>query len=75
MGPDPCSEPRRSISSSSDVVALSEDHVTQHNTSVVKPQLDWIVVRIEVSDTGYGIQRKDMVKSKLFSGFCRVIIQ
>lgn len=47
---------------------LSADHLSQHNGSGVK-QLDWIVVRIEVTDTGYGIRQKDMIQSKLFTAF------
>ena len=35
------------------------------------PPLEWIVVRIEVSDTGCGIRRKDMVQSKLFCACAR----
>jgi osomolarity two-component system sensor histidine kinase SLN1 len=30
------------------------------------PPLDWIAVRIEVTDTGCGIRRRDMIESKLF---------
>ncbi|KZT07233.1 uncharacterized protein LAESUDRAFT_742984 [Laetiporus sulphureus 93-53] len=49
---------------------LSATHLTQHNNVYSKPpSLEWIVVRIEVSDTGYGIRPKDMVQSKLFSAF------
>jgi len=49
---------------------LSATHLTQHNNVHSKPPpLEWIVVRIEVSDTGYGIRPKDMVQSKLFSAF------
>lgn len=47
--------------------ALSADHLSQHNGSGVKHDVEWIVVRIEVTDTGYGIQQKDMQQSKLFS--------
>jgi len=28
--------------------------------------LEWIVVRIEVTDTGYGIKAEDMMHGKLF---------
>lgn len=47
---------------------LSATHLTQHNVlhSKPAPPLDWIVVRIEVTDTGCGIRSKDMVQSKLF---------
>ncbi|KAI0689456.1 hypothetical protein C8T65DRAFT_746171 [Cerioporus squamosus] len=50
---------------------LSRNHLTQHNTlhSKPAPALEWIVVRIEVTDTGCGIRPKDMVQSKLFSAF------
>ena len=47
---------------------LSKNHLNQHNDLHNKPAppLEWIVVRIEVSDTGCGIRPKDMVQSKLF---------
>ncbi|PCH36400.1 hybrid sensor histidine kinase [Wolfiporia cocos MD-104 SS10] len=49
---------------------LSATHLTQHNTiHSAPPPVEWIVVRIEVTDTGYGIRPKDMVQSKLFSAF------
>ncbi|KAI0352098.1 hypothetical protein OH77DRAFT_816660 [Trametes cingulata] len=50
---------------------LSATHLTQHNSlhSKPAPPLEWIVVRIEVTDTGCGIRPKDMVQSKLFSAF------
>ncbi|KAH9930211.1 uncharacterized protein B0H18DRAFT_1116910 [Fomitopsis serialis] len=49
---------------------LSATHLTQHNNTITKPPpTEWIVVRIEVTDTGYGIRPKDMVQSKLFSAF------
>ncbi|CDO68388.1 hypothetical protein BN946_scf184815.g35 [Trametes cinnabarina] len=50
---------------------LSATHLTQHNVlhSKPAPPLEWIVVRIEVKDTGCGIRPKDMVQSKLFSAF------
>jgi len=50
---------------------LSVDMLNQHNTiddEKVKP-LEKVVVRIEVSDTGYGIHEKEMHEIKLFSGF------
>ncbi|KZT67331.1 hypothetical protein DAEQUDRAFT_729184 [Daedalea quercina L-15889] len=49
---------------------LSATHLNQHNNTLSKPPpLEWIVVRIEVTDTGYGIRPKDMVQGKLFSAF------
>ncbi|CCM01334.1 uncharacterized protein FIBRA_03383 [Fibroporia radiculosa] len=49
---------------------LSTSLLTQHNTIHSKPPpVEWIVVRIEVTDTGYGIRPQDMVQSKLFSAF------
>ncbi|KDQ49238.1 hypothetical protein JAAARDRAFT_43030 [Jaapia argillacea MUCL 33604] len=47
---------------------LSVKALNQHEKSLSKP-LEWIVVRIEVTDTGYGIPPKEMVQSKLFSAF------
>ncbi len=51
---------------------LSQSHLTQHNTlhSKPAPPLEWIVVRIEVTDTGCGIRPKDIVQSKLFCEYC-----
>ena len=50
---------------------LSKSHLNQHNVLTGKPAppLEWIVVRIEVKDTGVGIRPKDMVQSKLFCEF------
>ncbi|KAF9474819.1 hypothetical protein BDN70DRAFT_884421 [Pholiota conissans] len=50
---------------------LSKDFLTQHDIAHGKhaAPMDWIVVRIEVSDTGYGIKPSDMAQSKLFSAF------
>jgi hypothetical protein len=47
---------------------LSATHLDMHNLSNAKATspLEWIVVRIEVADTGYGIRHKDMVESRLF---------
>jgi len=46
---------------------LSADNLSQHNMQDgSKAPLEWIVVRIEVSDTGYGIKAQDMSQSKLF---------
>lgn len=57
-----------------DMPRLSATHLTQHNVlhSKPAPPLEWIVVRIEVSDTGCGIRPKDMVQSKLFCQCYRV---
>ena len=56
--------------------SLSRSHLTQHNTLHAKPAppLEWIVVRIEVTDTGCGIRPKDMVQSKLFCGFTALCV-
>ncbi|KAH8995058.1 hypothetical protein EDB86DRAFT_2804879 [Lactarius hatsudake] len=48
-----------------EVPELSESSLDQHNRSH-EPRRSWIVVRIEVTDTGYGIPPKEMVQSKLF---------
>lgn len=54
---------------------LSARSLDQHNASHQKRStLDTIVVRIEVSDTGFGIKSKDLAKGKLFCGFTNVII-
>jgi osomolarity two-component system, sensor histidine kinase SLN1 len=45
---------------------LSHSHLSQHNLHHDKTALQWIVVRIEVSDTGCGIRARDMHQSKLF---------
>lgn len=46
---------------------LSATLLTQHDVLHSKPPpLEWIVVRIEVTDTGSGIRSKDMAQSKLF---------
>ncbi|KAI0296554.1 hypothetical protein B0F90DRAFT_1636279 [Multifurca ochricompacta] len=52
----------------SDPPKLSARSLDRHNLSHA-PQRDWIVVRIEVTDTGYGIPPQEMVQSKLFSAF------
>ncbi|KAF9494884.1 hypothetical protein BDN71DRAFT_1392461 [Pleurotus eryngii] len=50
--------------------SLSTSHLSQHNRHHTDaPPLEWIVVRIEVADTGCGIRRRDMAESKLFSAF------
>ncbi|EKM50704.1 uncharacterized protein PHACADRAFT_188239 [Phanerochaete carnosa HHB-10118-sp] len=49
---------------------LSRSLLSQHDVMYSKPTpLEWIVVRIEVTDTGCGIRPKDMVQTKLFSAF------
>jgi len=50
---------------------LSIAHLSQHNLEHTKDRSrnEWIVVRIEVTDTGYGIRPKDMDESKLFCEF------
>lgn len=49
---------------------LSRSLLSQHDVMHSKPTpLEWIVVRIEVTDTGCGIRPKDMVQTKLFSAF------
>ncbi|KIP05565.1 hypothetical protein PHLGIDRAFT_128820 [Phlebiopsis gigantea 11061_1 CR5-6] len=49
---------------------LSRTLLSQHDVMHSKPSpLEWIVVRIEVTDTGCGIRQKDMVQTKLFSAF------
>lgn len=46
---------------------LSRSLLSQHDVLYSKPTpLEWIVVRIEVTDTGCGIRPKDMVQTKLF---------
>ena len=48
-------------------IGLSAKTLDQHNASHRRRlTLDRIVVRIEVSDTGYGIKAKDIAKGKLF---------
>ncbi|KAJ7696469.1 hypothetical protein B0H17DRAFT_1053342 [Mycena rosella] len=52
--------------------ALSATHLSQHNLAHgVDPiaELKTIVVRIEVTDTGYGISRREMTEANLFSAF------
>lgn len=46
---------------------LSANHLDQHNLRHSKPvALEKVVVRIEVTDTGCGIQSQDMIRNKLF---------
>ncbi len=47
---------------------LSTDHLTEHNKRHATSALEYIVVRIEVTDTGFGIKPEDMAQSKLFCG-------
>lgn len=47
--------------------SLSTNLLTRHNQDDKPvPPLEWIVVRIEVSDTGCGIKPRDMAHNKLF---------
>jgi hypothetical protein len=50
---------------------LSAGYLSQHDSQQENPSnsLDWIAVRIEVTDTGYGIKAQDMSQNKLFSAF------
>ena len=51
----------------SHVTGLSRSLLSQHDVLYSKPSpLEWVVVRIEVTDTGCGIRPKDMVQAKLF---------
>ena len=52
----------------SDAPGLSAQSLNRHNQSHA-PRRDWVVVRIEVTDTGCGIPPKEMVQSKLFCAF------
>ena len=47
---------------------LSTGNLSHHNMQQDKSpnSLEWIAVRIEVTDTGYGIKAQDMAQSKLF---------
>lgn len=45
---------------------LSTDRLTEHNKRHATSALECIVVRIEVTDTGFGIKPEDMAESKLF---------
>ena len=57
-----------------DIPELSTKCLDQHNaTHQKKHLLDKIVVRIEISDTGFGIKSKDMAKGKLFCRYSRPI--
>ncbi|KAH0583043.1 hypothetical protein H2248_010928 [Termitomyces sp. 'cryptogamus'] len=48
---------------------LSISHLSQHNNEDKAPGLEYVVVRIEVTDTGCGIKPRDVVQNKLFSAF------
>lgn len=49
---------------------LSRSLLSQHDVLHSRPApIEWIVVRIEVTDTGCGIRPKDMVQTKLFCTF------
>lgn len=52
---------------------LSTSYLSQHDKQQGRPSnsLEWIAVRIEVTDTGYGIKAQDMAQSKLF---CKYIL-
>ena len=53
---------------------LSTSYLSQHDKQQDKPlsSLEWIAVRIEVTDTGYGIKAQDMAESKLFCKYIGV---
>jgi osomolarity two-component system sensor histidine kinase SLN1 len=54
---------------------LSTTHLSQHNlNSKYAEPFEFIVVRIEVTDTGCGIKTEDMAQSKLFCEY-RWLIQ
>jgi osomolarity two-component system, sensor histidine kinase SLN1 len=52
----------------SDAPRLSAHSLDRHNRSHAL-QRNWVVVRIEVTDTGCGIPPKEMIQSKLFCAF------
>ncbi|KAI0339670.1 hypothetical protein BDW22DRAFT_1455391 [Trametopsis cervina] len=50
--------------------SLSSTQLARHNTLLRKQTpLEWIVVRIEITDTGAGIRPRDIIENKLFSAF------
>lgn len=53
---------------------LSTSYLSQHDKQQPEPlsSLEWIAVRIEVTDTGYGIKAEDMTQSKLFCKYTGV---
>ena len=53
---------------SAETNGLSESCSSERNYTVESPKLlERIIVRIEVTDTGYGIQQKEMYQTNLFS--------
>ena len=68
----PITEPVMVFSEGDQQHPLSTSYLTQHNMQhdKTRPPLEYIVVRIEVTDTGVGIRPRDMVESKLF---CQLI--
>lgn len=70
-GPSRCPQVVADLSSTDGHQMLSMKQLRQHDVMHSKPAppLEWIVVRIEIKDTGCGIRPKDMVQSKLFSAF------
>ncbi|KAG8925262.1 hypothetical protein FRC02_009810 [Tulasnella sp. 418] len=51
---------------------LSATQLDLHNAatgSTLVPGIDYIVIRLEVEDTGVGIRRKDMIDNRLFSPY------
>lgn len=67
----PITEPVMLFSEGDQLHPLSTSYLTQHNMQhdKARPPLEYIVVRIEVTDTGVGIRPRDMAESKLFSAF------
>lgn len=64
------SKERPSSRISNGIIGLSEDRMSERSsdTEPHKP-LERIIVRIEVTDTGYGIRQKEMYQTKLFNPF------
>ena len=52
-----------------DVAPLSAAQLSRHNSVEEMRNLENIVVRVEVHDTGFGIRAKDLVDNKLFSPY------
>lgn len=50
-------------------VPLSTAHLSRHNSVEGVHELEKIVVRIEVHDTGFGIHARDLIDKKLFSPY------